>query len=305
MRSSVISSGVLVQPVAAGRATLGAHDAGRPHRRHHLLEHRLRHRRPARELLELQRPSALERQREDRPRRVVGSSRYPHRSTLLAGSDLTSVLWILYLHDLFSKSTRFVKILNQKEKADAPSPHRTHRSTRARRRGARGHRRDRLRRARAKRRRQAQPRRLFDPTRGLREAHPDVREDAGGRRRQLHPVLWRVGRAGARDQGRARLRHRRALARSGHGRAREREPRRPEVEEAVLQGDGPQLGRRLRRARRQPEEDQELERPPAAGRRDHHAESVHVGRRPLEHHGGVRRRGGSRARPTSRRRRTS
>ena len=72
----------------------------------------------------------------------------------------------------------------------------------------------------AKRRHEAEPRRLLDPTRGLREAHPDVPEDAGRQGRRLHPVLWRVGRAGARGQGRARRRHRRALARSGHRRAR-------------------------------------------------------------------------------------
>ena len=52
------------------------------------------------------------------------------------------------------------------------------------------------------------------------EAHPAVPEDAGRRRRQLHAVLRRVGRADARDQGRTRRRHRRALARSRHGRAR-------------------------------------------------------------------------------------
>ena len=50
---------------------------------------------------------------------------------------------------------------------------------------------------------------------------PMFEKTRGRQRRQLHPVLRRVRRAGARDQGRARLRHRRALARSGHGRARE------------------------------------------------------------------------------------
>ena len=47
---------ILVESVAARRAALRAHDSGCPHRRHHLLEHRLRHGRPSRELLQLQRP---------------------------------------------------------------------------------------------------------------------------------------------------------------------------------------------------------------------------------------------------------
>ena len=121
---------------------------------------------------------------------------------------------------------------------------------------------------------------------------PMFQKTAGRQGRRLHAVLRLLRRADARGQGRARGRHRRALARSRRRRARRREPRRREVEEAVLQGHGHELGRRLRRARRQPEEDQELERPPPAGRRGRHAEPVHLGRRALEHHGRVRRRGG-------------
>ena len=126
------------------------------------------------------------------------------------------------------------------------------------------------------------------PARGVREADPDVPEDARRGRRLLHAVVRRLGRPGAGGEGRSEGGHRRPLARSGRGRARQRGPRRLEVEEAVLQGHGHGLARRLRRPRRQPEEDQDLERPAAARRRGHHAEPVHVGRRPLERHGRVR-----------------
>ena len=71
-----------------------------------------------------------------------------------------------------------------------------------------------------------------------------------------------------------------------------------------LQGHGHELGRRLRRARRQPEEDQELGRPAPARRRGRHAEPVHLRRRALERHGRVRRVAEGSARRTSRRRRT-
>ena len=42
--------------------------------------------------LKLERPAALERQREDRARRVVGSSGYPHRNSSSIAWGLTSVL---------------------------------------------------------------------------------------------------------------------------------------------------------------------------------------------------------------------
>jgi hypothetical protein len=77
--------GTLVQPVAARRPALRADDPGRAHRRHDLLEDGLGNGGPARELLQLEGSSALERQREDGACRVVGSSRHPH------GSDLQSV----------------------------------------------------------------------------------------------------------------------------------------------------------------------------------------------------------------------
>ena len=74
--------GVLVEPVAARRPALRADDPGRAHGGHHLLENRLRHGRPSSELLELERTATLERQREDRSRRVVGSSAIPTSALL-------------------------------------------------------------------------------------------------------------------------------------------------------------------------------------------------------------------------------
>ena len=75
----------------------------------------------------------------------------------------------------------------------------------------------------------------------------------------------------------------------GRRRARHRRPRRLQVGPAVVQGHGHQLTRRLHRPGRQPEEDQGLERPDPAGRAGRDAEPVHVGRRPLERDGRVRR----------------
>ena len=117
---------------------------------------------------------------------------------------------------------------------------------------------------------------------------PSVPEDGGRRRRRLQAVVRLLRRPDARGQGRSGRRHRRAIARSRRRRARRRRERRRDLEEAVVQRDGHELARRLRRPRRQPEEDQELERPAPPGRRRHDAEPVHVGRRPLERHGGLR-----------------
>ena len=64
--------------------------------------------------------------------------------------------------------------------------------------------------------------------------------------------------------------------------------RRRQVEPAVVQGHRPRLGRRVRRPRRQPEEDQDLGRPAQAGRLGDHAEPVHLRRRTLERDGRVR-----------------
>ena len=162
----------------------------------------------------------------------------------------------------------------------------------------------RLRRIRPAARHRAQARRVLHPARGLRQADPDVREDRGRQGRLVLAVLRRVGRAGPCREGRARGRPRRPLARTGRGRAREGGPRLQGLEEEALQGHGHGLRRRLRPPRRQPEEDQDVDRPPEAGSRGRHAEPVHVGRCPLEHHGRLRRVAAARARPTSRRRRT-
>ena len=61
--------------------------------------------------------------------------------------------------------------------------------------------------------------------------------------------------------------------------ARRQQARREELEQEPVQGHRHALGRRLRRARRQPEEDPHLGRPDQAGRPGRHAEPVHVGRR--------------------------
>ena len=62
-----------------------------------------------------------------------------------------------------------------------------------------------------------------------------------------------------------------------------------ELEPPELPRHGHELGRRLRRPRREPEEDLRLERPAQARRRRRDAEPVHLGRRALEHHGRLRR----------------
>ena len=62
-------------------------------------------------------------------------------------------------------------------------------------------------------------------------------------------------------------------------------PRRQGMEPAAATRDGHSLPGRLRRPRRQPEEDQAVGRPAQAGRRGDHPEPVHLGRRALEHPG--------------------
>ena len=76
-------------------------------------------------------------------------------------------------------------------------------------------------------------------------------------------------------------------------------PRRCEVEQAVGEGHRDELDRRVRRPRRQPEEDQELERPREAGRRDRDPEPALVRRREVERDGCLREPSGAREdRPT-------
>ena len=69
--------GLLVQPVAARGPALGAHDPGRAHDGHHLLQDRLGSPGAARELLELHRSVAVEGEREQGSRGVVSSSWRP------------------------------------------------------------------------------------------------------------------------------------------------------------------------------------------------------------------------------------
>ena len=125
----------------------------------------------------------------------------------------------------------------------------------------------RLGRTRPQLRHEAQPRRVLHPTRGVRQAHPAVPEDPAG-----DGVSFSQSYGASGEQTRAVKAGLDAdivdaVARARHGRARRRGEGRREVEEAVVQGDGHGLRRRLRRSRRQPEEDQELERPPAPRRR--------------------------------------
>ena len=136
-------------------------------------------------------------------------------------------------------------------------------------------------------RRPALARRVLDPARGVQPADPGVPEDP--RRGELQPVLRRLRRPDACREGGPQRRHRRALARPGHGRARRRRPRRRELEAPVVSRHGHPVARRLRRPRREPEEDLRLERPDPEGRPGRDAEPVHLRRRPLERDGRLRR----------------
>ena len=156
-------------------------------------------------------------------------------------------------------------------------------------------------------RHEAQPRRVLHPARGLRQAHPDVPEDA--RRQAASASSQSYGASG--EQARAVKAGLDAdivalslapdmdeLVAGGQGRR--------EVEEAVRTGDGHELAsssssfatatrRRSRAGTTSLRPGVEIVTP----------NPFTLGRRALEHHGRLRRRGGSRARPTSRPRRTS
>ena len=84
-------------------------------------------------------------------------------------------------------------------------------------------------------------------------------------------------------------RHRGAVARAGHHEARQGEARRRRLGLDADKGHRHALGRGARGAARQPEADQGLGRPRQARGRGADAEPVHVRRRALAHHGGVRR----------------
>ena len=144
------------------------------------------------------------------------------------------------------------------------------------RRGARGH--------------EAHPRRLLDAARGVRRDHPGfpARRSRARTSRSASPTAPRESSPAPSRPG-LEGRHRRPLAGAGRRLAREGGARRREVGPAVVPRHGAPLRRRLRRPRRQPEEDQGLERPAPVRRRGDHAEPVHLRRRALEHHGRVRR----------------
>ncbi len=137
--------------------------------------------------------------------------------------------------------------------------------------------------------REALARRLLDPPRGLPATDPGLRADGVRGRRLVQPVVRLLGRADPGGQGGPRRRRRRPLARPGRRRARQGEHRRADVEPAGAPRDGHELARRLRRPRREPQEDLQLARPRPARDRGRDAESVHLRRRPLERDGGLRR----------------
>ena len=135
---------------------------------------------------------------------------------------------------------------------------------------------------------------------------PAFQKTAGRERRELHPVLRRLRRPGAGG--------RRPACRPTSSRSRSSPTSTTlvkkglvpqELEREPLQGHRHRLGRRLRRARRQPEAHHGLGRPDQARRPGDHAEPVHLRRRALERDGRLRRAARARARPTSRRSTTS
>ena len=135
----------------------------------------------------------------------------------------------------------------------------------------------------------AEPRRLLDAARGLRGADVALPRDRRGRRRLVRRVVRELGRADAGGHRRPRRRRRRALAGSRPRQARGVGPGRGRLDASAAQRDGHELGRRPRHSSRQPEGDPGLGRSPGAGRRGRHAQPLHLGRRALEHHGGLRR----------------
>ena len=133
-----------------------------------------------------------------------------------------------------------------------------------------------------------QPGRLLDAQGRVREDHLGLPEDTGRKRGRLQPVVRRLGRPGPRGRGGAAGGPRRALARPGRQPARAEEARPEELGRELAPRDRLRLGRRLRRSRRQPEEDQGLGRPGQERHPGDHAEPVHLGRRTLERDGRLR-----------------
>ena len=136
--------------------------------------------------------------------------------------------------------------------------------------------------------RQALARRLLDAAGGLRQADPRLPEDPGRERRQLQPVLRRLGRPERAVE--AGLKADIVALRSS-----------PDVDALVDAGLVDATGTRQRTrawsptrswsssSARATRRTSRLGRPDQGGRRGHHPEPVHFRRRPLEHHGRVRR----------------
>ena len=143
-------------------------------------------------------------------------------------------------------------------------------------------------RARPQLRHEAQPRRVLHPARGVRQAHPALPEDPGGRRRRASRS--RTARPASRP-GRSR---RASTPTSSHSRSR------PTWTSSSPRARSTRSGRssRTRGWSRTPSSSSSFvtatRRRSRAGttsfarRRHRHAEPVHLGRRPLEHHGRVR-----------------
>ena len=120
---------------------------------------------------------------------------------------------------------------------------------------------------------------------------PAFQKTSGRQGHELHPVLWRIGRPKPCGRRRPGRRCRPLRPRAGH------RPARPGQAGELQLGSGPVQGHRCRhdgRVRRTQGESQahhHVGRPRQEGRPGHHAQPVHLGRRPLERHGGIRRRG--------------
>ena len=151
--------------------------------------------------------------------------------------------------------------------------------------------------------RHAEPRRVLDAAAGADEAHRRVPQDAAGSRYHHPGVLRPVLRPGS--GGRERATGRRCHPQHGerHQRPRRQGADQQELGQAELQRRRLELGRGLWPPRRQPEEDQGLERPDQARRTGRDGEPVHRGDREVEHSRVLRR--AAPARQDRRRRRST
>src|SRR3954452_21109812 len=137
---------------------------------------------------------------------------------------------------------------------------------------------------------EASARRVLDAEGRLQPADSGLPEDARRPGRELLAVVRRLRRPEPGCRRGSLRRHRRPVPRARRERPRAEAPGRAELEQGQVPRDGHALRRRLRRARRQSEEDPDLERPGEAGRADRDAEPLHLRRCTLERDGRVRRR---------------